>query len=73
MIKERYINLFTDFGFKRIFGTESNKDLLRDFLNTILERQQNPIVNITYLKNELLGKRDSDRKAIFDLYCESKS
>ena len=26
----RYINPLTDFGFKRIFGTEANKDLLID-------------------------------------------
>ena len=28
----RYISLLTDFGFKRIFGEEANKDLLIDFL-----------------------------------------
>lgn len=27
-IEERYISLLTDFGFKRIFGTAMNKDLL---------------------------------------------
>jgi predicted transposase/invertase (TIGR01784 family) len=73
MLTERYINLFTDFGFKRIFGTESNKELLLDFLNTILNREQNPIVEITYLKNELLGKKKTERVAIFDLYCESST
>ena len=35
-IPERYINPITDFGFKRLFGTESNKDLLIDFLNAII-------------------------------------
>ena len=29
--KEKYINPFTDYGFKRFFGEESNKDLLLDF------------------------------------------
>lgn len=32
-IEERYISLLTDFGFKRIFGTAMNKDLLICFLN----------------------------------------
>jgi hypothetical protein len=27
-VEERYISLLTDFGFKRIFGTAMNKDLL---------------------------------------------
>uniref|UniRef100_UPI004056E511 PD-(D/E)XK nuclease family transposase n=1 Tax=Candidatus Electrothrix sp. TaxID=2170559 RepID=UPI004056E511 len=30
--KERYINLFTDYGFKKIFGEEPNKNLLLDFV-----------------------------------------
>jgi len=32
----KYINLLTDFGFKRIFADESNKDLLIHFLNSIM-------------------------------------
>ena len=32
-----YINPLTDFGFKRIFGTDANKDLLIDFLNAVLK------------------------------------
>jgi hypothetical protein len=31
-MKEKYVNPFTDFGFKKIFGDEANKDLLIDFL-----------------------------------------
>ena len=34
--KEKYINPLTDFDFKKLFGTEPNKDLLIDFLNQIL-------------------------------------
>jgi hypothetical protein len=61
----KYINLFTDFGFKRIFGTEKNKDLLIDFLNTLLEKEISPIQRLTYLNNERLGKQAKDRKAFF--------
>ena len=35
-VEERYISLLTDFGFKRIFGTAMNKDLLICFLNSLL-------------------------------------
>jgi len=66
----KYINPFTDFGFKKIFGEEANKDLLIDFLNTLLADKAN-IIALTYLKNEHLGRRESDRKAIFDLHCEN--
>jgi predicted transposase/invertase (TIGR01784 family) len=67
---EKYINPFTDFGFKKIFGEEKNKDLLLDFIETLLPEKQN-ITSITYLKTEKLGRVDSERKAIFDLYCEN--
>ena len=70
--KEKYINPFTDFGFKRLFGEEPNKDLLLDFLNELLKEQQGKIVDLTYLKTEQLGKTELDRKAIFDLYCENE-
>lgn len=38
--EERYISLLTDFGFKRIFGTDPNKDLLIDFLNSLFDGEQ---------------------------------
>jgi hypothetical protein len=66
---EKYINPFTDYGFKRLFGEEPNKDLLLDFLNTLLRDEQGEIVELTYLKNEVLGHSGLDRKAVFDLYC----
>jgi predicted transposase/invertase (TIGR01784 family) len=68
---EKYINTFTDYGFKRLFGEEANKDLLMDFLNELLREEQGEIKNITFLKNEQLGNTELDRKAIFDLYCEN--
>jgi len=68
---ERYINPFTDYGFKKLFGEEPNKDLLLDFLNELLKDEEGEIKDITYLKNEQLGFSEVDRKAIFDLYCEN--
>lgn len=69
---EKYINPFTDYGFKKLFGEEPNKDLLLDFLNELLKEEQGEIKNLTYLKTEQLGATDLDRKAIFDLYCENE-
>lgn len=71
-LTERYINPLTDFGFKKLFGTEPNKALLIDFLNQILpERHQ--IKDLNYSRNEQMGQNDLDRKAIFDLYCIGES
>jgi predicted transposase/invertase (TIGR01784 family) len=69
---EKYINPFTDYGFKRLFGEEPNKDLLLDFLNELLKEQEGSITELTYLKNEHLGSSELDRKAIFDLYCQNE-
>jgi predicted transposase/invertase (TIGR01784 family) len=69
--KEKYINPFTDFGFKKLFGTEFNKELLIDFLNQVLSDKEQ-IKDLTYLNTENLGSTESDRKAIFDLYCENE-
>lgn len=69
---ERYVNPFTDFGFKKLFGEEANKDLLLDFLNELLYEEQGKIVDLTYLNNEQLGRNELDRRAIFDLYCENE-
>ena len=70
--QERYINLLTDFGFKRLFGTEPNKELLIDFLNVMLP-PQHKVQDVSYRNNENLGNTPVDRKAIFDIYCESKT
>ena len=68
-IKERYINPYTDFGFKKLFGTELNKDLLISFLNALL-KEKPEITDLTYLNTEHLGEGITDRKAVFDVYCQ---
>ena len=67
---DRYLNPFTDFGFKKLFGTEPNKDLLIDFLNELI-KEEGKITDIEYLNTERLGNLKADRKAIFDLYCKN--
>jgi len=71
--REKYINPFTDYGFKRLFGEEPNKDLLLDFLNELLHEEQGKITELTYLKNENLSTTELNRKAIFDLYCTNEN
>jgi len=71
-IKERFLDPFSDFGFKKLFGEEPNKDLLIDFLNELLKGRKQ-IKELTYSKNEHLGKTQEYRKAIFDLFCENEN
>ncbi len=70
--REKYINPFTDYGFKKLFGEEPNKDLLIDFLNELLKEEQGKITDLQYLKNENLGNTVLNRKAVFDLYCTNE-
>ena len=70
--KDRYINPFTDFGFKKLFGEECNKELLLNFLNELLHKKEGRIVSISYLNSEKLGFVKDSRKAVFDIFCENE-
>ena len=70
-IEDRYISLLTDFGFKRIFGTKPNKDLLINFLNSLFDGLQ-VIKDVKYLNSEHVGDVFAERKPIFDVYCENE-
>ena len=39
-LAERYVNFYTDFAFKKLFGTEVNKELLISFLNSMFNGQE---------------------------------
>ena len=71
-LQDKYISLLTDFGFKRVFGTEPNKAILIDFLNTLLP-DYHYIKDLTFKNTEKLGNTPIDRKAIFDIYCQAEN
>ncbi len=66
----KYINPYTDFGFKRLFGTEGNKDLLVDFLNCLMPAKHQ-ITELNFRNVEQPGGIATDRKAFYDIYCQS--
>ena len=70
IIKAKYINLMVDWSFKRVFGTEVNKDILIEFLKVVFP--QFAITDITYIPTEQLGIMEEDRKAIFDVLCKTE-
>ena len=70
-MKAKYINPFTDFGFKKIFGEEASKPLLLDFLNALLP-ENDKIATLSFKNSEQLGQTEFDRKAIYDIYCENE-
>ncbi len=70
-MQAKYVNPFTDFGFKKIFGEEASKPLLMDFLNALLPKKH--ITDLHFKNVEQLGNAEQDRKAVYDIYCESAS
>ena len=68
-MKAKYVNPFTDFGFKKIFGEEASKPMLIDFLTNLLPETH--IVDLTFKDKDKLGQTEDDRKAIYDIYCEN--
>lgn len=64
----RFINPFTDYGFKKIFGQEISKDLLIDFLNDLLKGER-VITDLTFLNNEQLPEWEDARALIYDIHC----
>lgn len=68
----KYINPYTDFGFKKLFGEEANKELLIDFLNQLLPTHHQ-IKTLNFRNPENLADSSSERKAIFDIHCEAIS
>jgi predicted transposase/invertase (TIGR01784 family) len=64
----RFIDPLSDFGFKRIFGTEANKDVLIDFLNVLFAGERF-VADLTFNQNENNGQIPILRKAVFDLCC----
>ena len=70
-IRDIYINPYTDFGFKKLFGTEMNKDLLISFINSLFDGKET-VKELTYLTTEQLGTTETDRRAVFDVYCTNE-
>ena len=68
----KFINPFTDVGFKRIFGQEFSKPVLIAFLNGLL-KDERCIVDVKFLDKEQIRINDGDRSLIYDIYCETET
>ena len=65
----KFINPFTDLGFKRIFGQEVSKPVLITFLTCLLEGEHH-IIDLKFLDKEQPGESTDDKSLIYDVYCE---
>jgi len=65
----RFIDPTTDFGFKKIFGNEANKEIIMDFIAAVLELPA-PLLDVTFKDKEQLPEGDEERSGIYDIYCQ---
>ena len=72
MAGSRYINPYTDFGFKKLFGEEANKELLVGFLNVFLPEKHH-IKTLTFCNTEERGEIKAHRKAVYDIFCQGQN
>lgn len=66
----KFINPFTDWGFKHIFGREASKDVLIEFLNDLLQGER-VITDVQFMNSERLPEHFEYRKVIYDIYCQT--
>ena len=62
----KFINPFTDFGFKHIFGREMDKDILFDLRNDLLEGKHT-IQARRIMNYERVPETEQGTKLIFDI------
>ena len=68
----KFIDLTTDFGFKRIFMID---EFMIDFLNDLFKayRKNIKVKTVKYLNKESNGGGSDDKHIVFDLKCESET
>lgn len=66
--RTKFIDLRSDFAFKKLFFEEPNKDMLIDFLNALFDGKR-VITDLVYNRTEHSGDNITEGKAIFDLLC----
>ena len=66
-----FINIQTDYGFKRIFGTPKNKRILIRFLNALLGEGVS-VTDVVYHDKEMLPEDENGKRIIYDVYCTSQ-
>ena len=71
-MSSRFVNPFTDLGFKIIFGQPASKDLLIILLNELLSGEHH-IEDLTFLDKEDRSENIHDKGIIYDLYCRTST
>ena len=71
MGKETFMNLMTDFAFKKLFGEQANKRILLRFLNILFAPEGKEVRDVTFLDKEVLPEGPDGKRILYDIYCVS--
>ncbi|HCC24662.1 MAG TPA: transposase, partial [Holosporales bacterium] len=74
MMLTKFLDPKNDFAFKRIFGTEKNKDILIHFLNDMLTFKDRALIqDVTFLKTIQDPETASKKTSIVDILCKDEN
>lgn len=69
----KFLDPKNDFAFKKIFGTEKNKDILIHFLNDMLTfKEKYPVEDVTFLKTVQDPETAAKKTSIVDILCRDE-
>jgi len=68
----KFVNPFTDIGFKIIFGQPASKPFLITLLNELLAGEHR-IEDLVFLDKEDHAEHVRDKGIIYDLYCRTST
>ena len=70
-VKQRYVDILTNGGFKAFFGDRKNRKAVIDILNALLPRHRQ-VVYIDYLSTEQYGQTQENKEFRYDFMCRDK-
>ena len=69
----KFLDPKNDIAFKKIFGTEKNKDILIHFLNDMIKfKEKGHIINVTFLKTVQDPETAAKKTSIVDILCRDE-
>ena len=73
MLFSKFLDPKNDYAFKRIFGTEKNKDILIDFINAVVEFENNSnITDIVLLETSQNPEIAYKKQSLIDVLCKDE-
>ena len=67
--KLKYADLLNDYVFKLVFGQESSKDVMIEFLNQVIDDRN--IVDLEFMDKEMKSMDREKKDSIYDMFCKT--